>query len=516
MSDKIDIVALIENNPLMKLSGDYQGKFIEKIKNKFSEEEQSIFVASFYLYLNNDSKTDFVIELDSVWKWLGFSRKDHCKVVLEKNFTTDIDYKVSLEVIAPATSGALKVRGCAGQNKEKILLNINTFKKLCLKSNTKKADEIHDYFIKLEEIVQETLEEQSNEFATKLRQRDEQLNQRDEQLLMVKDQLKNIQEQKDIGWFYIAIDDALKNITKIGISKDAIRRREQHTTSNIKFTYIFTHKSENYKDIEKMVKIMCKKHLVNKDKTQSEWYNLNSEEVKMVFDFACMMYDEYSIYSSKDQLLDFVNRWKKNRVSQNTNKTFYTDDEYDSFFREHIIFGDDDKTPYTLIEKDFIEWVTDSDKIKTPSGNTCTKFIDEFMKNIERFSGSEKSTINLLDSSRNYNYSKYPGFIGFELKSMKGCLYNFYSKEQYNLVLLGMLEKAEHNVDNQSVIKKFINCCDTKGFTSKKPLYKNTNIVTSFKQELKREILSLFPESRYCNVRSKNYNTSGYKNLCLK
>ena len=34
-------------------------------------------------------------------------------------------------------------------------MTINTFKKLCLKSNTKKADEINDYFIKLEESLQE-------------------------------------------------------------------------------------------------------------------------------------------------------------------------------------------------------------------------------------------------------------------------------------------------------------------------------------------------------------------------
>ena len=44
-----------------------------------------------------------------------------------------------------------------GQNKETILLTINTCKKFCLKAGTKKADEIHDYYIKLEELLQETL-----------------------------------------------------------------------------------------------------------------------------------------------------------------------------------------------------------------------------------------------------------------------------------------------------------------------------------------------------------------------
>ena len=42
-------------------------------------------------------------------------------------------------------------------------MNIKTFKKLCLKSCTKKADEIHDYFIILEEIFYEIINEESNE-----------------------------------------------------------------------------------------------------------------------------------------------------------------------------------------------------------------------------------------------------------------------------------------------------------------------------------------------------------------
>lgn len=78
-----------------------------------------------------------------------------------------------------------------------------------------------------------------------------------------------------------------------------------------------------------------------------------------------------------------------------------------------------------------------------------------------------------------------------------------------------LLEVSGSNIDNQSIIKRFIEYCNTSGFVSKKSLYKNTNIVTSFKQELKREILSLFVGSKYCSVKSKNFNTSGYKNLCL-
>ena len=44
----------------------------------------------------NDSKKDFVIDFDTVWKWVGFMRKDSAKKVLEKHFVSDVDYKFHL------------------------------------------------------------------------------------------------------------------------------------------------------------------------------------------------------------------------------------------------------------------------------------------------------------------------------------------------------------------------------------------------------------------------------------
>jgi hypothetical protein len=183
-SQKLDIVDLIETNPITKLSKNYQGKFLEKIQNTFTETEQRLFVSSLYNYLNYDSKKDFIIDMSDIWKWLGFSRKEHCKVVLEKHFTKDIDYKIQKAVaVAPrenkATEVAVasKIRGIAGLNKEKILMTINTFKKLCLKSNTKKADEIHDYFIKLEELTLETITEESTELRIQLQEKNQEIQQ---------------------------------------------------------------------------------------------------------------------------------------------------------------------------------------------------------------------------------------------------------------------------------------------------------------------------------------------------
>jgi hypothetical protein len=103
----VNIINLIKSNPITRLNGDYQCKLIENVKNIFSNYEQQLFVASFYCYLNYNSKTDFVIDLDNVWKWLGFSNKAHSKLALEKNFIINKDYKILLTQLGEQTNKSL-------------------------------------------------------------------------------------------------------------------------------------------------------------------------------------------------------------------------------------------------------------------------------------------------------------------------------------------------------------------------------------------------------------------------
>jgi hypothetical protein len=194
----VDIVNLIESNPITKFNGNYQSKLIEKVKNNFTSYEQQLFLSSFYCYLKYDNKTDFVIDLDNIWKWLGFSQKARAKELLEKFFTINKDYKVllSLEgkqkntIFALEALGAKKdVRG--GHNKETFMLNVDTFKKFCLKADTKKADEIHDYFIKLETIMFEIANEECQELTQQLKKIETTKNKEMEEKLIKQKELDN-------------------------------------------------------------------------------------------------------------------------------------------------------------------------------------------------------------------------------------------------------------------------------------------------------------------------------------
>jgi hypothetical protein len=100
---------------------------LTRIKENFNEDEQQMFVVNFYCYLNYNSKNDLVIDLDSVWQWLGFSQKIRAKNLLERYFIKDKDYKILL-----AHTGEQKTHSRGGHNKEIIMMTVNTFTPLTI------------------------------------------------------------------------------------------------------------------------------------------------------------------------------------------------------------------------------------------------------------------------------------------------------------------------------------------------------------------------------------------------
>lgn len=224
----VDIVNLIESNPITTFSGDYQNKIVDKVKNHFTSYEQQMFLSSFYCYLKYDSKNDYVIDLDDVWKWLGFGQKVNAKRVLEKNFTINKDYKLLLCQLAKQTT---QTKG--GHNKETFMLNVETFKKFCLKSETKKADEIHDYFIKLENIMFEISKENCEELKQQLQQIENIKNKETEEKLIRQKELDRdkylLKHFANIGSIvYIIKVKTYENgtyVVKIGESRQGVQKR---------------------------------------------------------------------------------------------------------------------------------------------------------------------------------------------------------------------------------------------------------------------------------------------------
>jgi hypothetical protein len=254
MEPTCNIVELIENNPITRLSNTYQNKLLTKIKDKFSDSEQQLFVSSFYCFLNYNQRNDFVIDLDNIWGWLGFSQKVKAKLLLEKNFIINTDYKILLSL--PVKQKDTTPRG--GHNKEIIMLTVRTFKLFCLKAGTKKAEQIHEYYIKLEETLQEIIQEESDELKMQLETKTIELQKKENNNDAIRE--KTLLEQFPINTqcFYYGIIDNVSNknekLIKFGNSNNLKSRVMRHKDTYTNFWLMNAFKVDNKIQIENAFK----------------------------------------------------------------------------------------------------------------------------------------------------------------------------------------------------------------------------------------------------------------------
>ena len=278
-----NIVDLITNNPITKLTETHNNNLLNKVKNTFNESEQQLFIASFYSYLNYHKTDDYIVDLDNIWKWLGFTNKANAKKLLLQYFLQDKDYKISLDAsikrkvieinnkqnFTPQPGGAKKK---GGQNIQKFYLNVKTFKSLCLKAGTKKADEIHEYYIKLEELIQEVLEEEASEMKNKLLIKENELNEKDNLISQKEDIIKNANQDKfktiektlvsqfpvnNECIYFGTIDntnDKREQLIKFGHSNNLPLRVQDHHKTYTNFILRDAFKVHNRQEIENAIK----------------------------------------------------------------------------------------------------------------------------------------------------------------------------------------------------------------------------------------------------------------------
>jgi phage anti-repressor protein len=143
-----------------KLTLNFKSKMIDKLETNFTEFQSRWFIANVYAFLMYHSTKDFPINIDTIYKLIGFANKANAKRALINNFIKDEDYKV---LLIPRDEQKLNDnRG--GSNEETIMLNIDTFKSLCMIVKTDKAKEIRKYYIKLENIFNEIVNDERLEY----------------------------------------------------------------------------------------------------------------------------------------------------------------------------------------------------------------------------------------------------------------------------------------------------------------------------------------------------------------
>jgi len=162
----INFTELVKNSNTTLTLG-LQTKIVDKLNETFSEQEQHWYVANLYMYMNYHATNDYPINLDDVFKMIGFANKGNAMKTIKSNFVENEDYKTSLLPKEKSSWG--------GSGKEEIMLNTDTFKNLCMIAKTNKGKEIRKYYVKLENIYNEIIKEEIQEQKILLENKDKQL-----------------------------------------------------------------------------------------------------------------------------------------------------------------------------------------------------------------------------------------------------------------------------------------------------------------------------------------------------
>ena len=557
---ELNIVELIEKNPITKLSCTYNSKLLNKIKENFTGFEQQLFISSFYCYLNYDKNMDFVVDLDNVWKWLGFNQKVKSVLLLEKHFKSDIDYKTAShlggvvlkeEIVAfPDGKATLEHDKWGGHNIKKIFLTIRCFKSLCLKAQTKKASEIHEYYMKLEEVLQEIVEEETDELKLQLEQKENIILEIKETSEKEKEKLKK-EKQKAVEQaiivqfpvnteciYFGTIDntnESKEKLIKFGHTNDLSTRILDHRKKYDHFVLVNAFRVQNKVEIENLIKNYPKIkrqirsiEINGKNKTEIIAYDPNNFTIEKLSKYI------KDIIHSKTYSIDNFNRIiKENEELENENRKL----------KEQL------KSHQLLVEKQAIELNEFREKIESqqkviesvnhenqsvyqnvllPEDEVNKKIndfvnsicivrpdVEEMSVNLEgryRLWSQVKPTKEMFHSLKNYLDTRFKpkriqgnhGYIGIKLKPME------YKKHQEN----SMVETFIFQVCKFSDCGKILNSVLLREYQKWK-VSVDKELTDNDMKEIK-EYLNSSPYALKATVWTEDGNNEGYYGISLK
>ena len=295
-ANEINFRELVKTNNSISLS--VQTKMAEILSKEFTDEQQKWYVANFYMYMHYDQTNDFPINLDHILKMIGFAHKKNAKRTLENNFIKDIDYKIAL-----LRTEQRKNEG--GHNQETIMLNIDTFKNLCMIMKTDKGKEIRSYYIKLENIYNKILKEEIQEYQKEFEKTQLALENKQSELENKEKEIEN--KQKEIKKTQQELKTTKTKLLRETIQKNKILNRKYYNAKPGDAVYMYVDgdqqkfgksialatREKGYSTMSKSGKMVFAKyclnatltesvihHLMDKYRTNSmqEWFRLPSVE----------------------------------------------------------------------------------------------------------------------------------------------------------------------------------------------------------------------------------------------
>ena len=205
----------------------------------------------------------YPINLENVFKMIGFANKGNAKRTLENNFTKDEDYKL---ILLPREK-----KQNAGRCEEEIMLNVDTFKNLCMLAKTDRGKAIRKYYVKLENVYNEIIIEE-------IEQNKRQLQEQQRTIKRLENKPETEGFVKIAGYIYLASDKDKLGHYKIGLSNDPNKRMIGlncgSSTNSVEI--VKTYKSKDTVLSEKVIHSVLNAHRIRK---QKEWFYIQNDEL---------------------------------------------------------------------------------------------------------------------------------------------------------------------------------------------------------------------------------------------
>ena len=218
----------------------------------------------------------FTIDLDDIAFWLD-AKKGNLKNTLIKNYLNkfdyiieihDIDHKILLipnqkQTMNGVTSNKISEQG--GHNKELILLTSDCFKMLCMRSKTKKANKVRQYYIDLEKLIDQYKDLIINQQTKKIE-------------ILENDLKKEILPKDGYCYIYLEKDELGIEYYRLGQSGNLQKRFHNHNSSSAHNKIIaFKIKTDNIIHFESCLRGVM---FDFRYKNNKDYYKLPTDKIK--------------------------------------------------------------------------------------------------------------------------------------------------------------------------------------------------------------------------------------------
>jgi hypothetical protein len=431
------------------ISTNLQSKMIVLLKEQFTQEEQEWYIGNLYMYMNYHPTNDFIINLDHVFKMIGFATKGNAMKTIKSNFVVDEDYKILLSHTGKQVYGGSesekaafpygkagpsndevifrmeKNLGGAGLNKEDILLNVDTFKNLCMIAKTEKGKTIRKYYVKLENIYNQLIKEEiqqikeAQETTVKLLEEKEKCLEEKAKIneeLVNKNKLLEQQKHKDItyeeiskaGHVYIFSCDQ-PGTYKCGRTKNVNSRVKGLQTACVQtIQVLFDYPTNNDLLLETAVHHILDRYRCNSNR---EHFRCDLDYMKRIVTIVGKVLDTLKSSYQTISENELMQRLEMKCIEENRNVLSLPDPYQNSFSKwldENLIYSYGDILQLNTICEDFM------------GRKVSPRSMSQFRKELENYIAKDvilrDKRVNHQMQDSSYNGQKYKGYLHLTLK----------------------------------------------------------------------------------------------------